>query len=155
MGSRQPNSSRQQTLARPAIISGRGLFHGVESKLRLMPGEPGTGIVFRRVDLSGKPEVLSHIDNVTSATRRTVVASRNGATVETIEHLMSAFAGLRVDNCIVEINSIEVPAVDGSCLPFCEAILEAGLNEQSLVRSEMWIDESHGVNDRAGNSGLK
>jgi UDP-3-O-acyl N-acetylglucosamine deacetylase len=141
---------RQQTLARPAVISGRGLFHGVDARLRLLPADPNTGIVFRRVDLAGKPEVLAHVDNVTSAPRRTVLASRTGAVVETTEHLLSALAGLQVDNCIIEINAPEVPAVDGSCLPFCEVILEAGLNSQSVQRNLMMIDESHGVNDRAG-----
>lgn len=141
---------RQQTLARTAMISGRGLFHGVEARLRLLPAEPGSGIVFRRVDLVGKPEVKAHVDNVTSAPRRTVLAASNGAFVETTEHLMSALAGLQVDNCIVEINAPEVPAVDGSCLPFCEAILEAGLNIQSAPRDLLIIDESQGVNDRAG-----
>jgi UDP-3-O-acyl N-acetylglucosamine deacetylase len=141
---------RQQTLARTAMISGRGLFHGVEARLRLLPAEPGSGIVFRRVDLVGKPEVKAHVDNVTSAPRRTVLAASNGAFVETTEHLMSALAGLQVDNCIIEINAPEVPAVDGSCLPFCEAILEAGLNIQSAPRDLLIIDESQGVNDRAG-----
>lgn len=141
---------RQQTLARTAMISGRGLFHGVEARLRLLPAEPGSGIVFRRVDLTGKPEVKAHVDNVTSAPRRTVLAASNGAFVETTEHLMSALAGLQVDNCIIEINASEVPAVDGSCLPFCEAILEAGLNIQSAPRDLLIIDESQGVNDRAG-----
>ncbi len=141
---------RQQTLARTAMISGRGLFHGVEARLRLLPAEPGSGIVFRRVDLTGKPEVKAHVDNVTSAPRRTVLAASNGAYVETTEHLMSALAGLQVDNCIIEINASEVPAVDGSCLPFCEAILEAGLNIQSAPRDLLIIDESQGVNDRAG-----
>ena len=141
---------RQQTLARTAMISGRGLFHGVEARLRLLPAEPGSGIVFRRVDLAGKPEVKAHVDNVTSAPRRTVLAAANGAFVETTEHLMSALAGLQVDNCIIEINAPEVPAVDGSCLPFCEAILEAGLNIQSAPRDLLILEESQGVNDRAG-----
>ena len=141
---------RQQTLARTAMISGRGLFHGVEARLRLLPAEPGSGIVFRRVDLAGKPEVKAHVDNVTSAPRRTVLAASNGAFVETTEHLMSALAGLQVDNCIIEINAPEVPAVDGSCLPFCEAILEAGLNIQSAPRDLLILEESQGVNDRAG-----
>jgi UDP-3-O-acyl N-acetylglucosamine deacetylase len=150
MSSQRPHRSRQQTLARAAVISGRGLFHGLEVKIRLLPAEPNTGIVFRRVDLAGRPEVRAHVDNVTSAPRRTVLASRTGAVVETTEHLMAALAGLHVDNCVVEINSIEVPAVDGSCLPFCEAILEAGMNVQSVSRSALILDESHGVHDRAG-----
>ena len=150
MSSEQSFKPRQQTLARAAILSGRSLFHGIDARLRLLPAEPDSGIVFRRVDLAGKPEVLAHVDNVTTAPRRTVIASRTGAVVETIEHLMSAFAGLQVDNCLVEINAREVPAVDGSCLPFCEAILEAGLNIQTSERSALVVEETHGVNDRAG-----
>ena len=140
----------QQTLARPAIVSGRGLFHGREARMRLLPAEPDTGIIFRRVDLPGRPEVFAHVNNVTSAPRRTVLASSSGAQVETVEHIMSAVAGLQLDNCIIEINNIEVPAVDGSCLPFCEAILEAGMNELPSPRRGIIIDESHSVNDRAG-----
>ncbi len=150
MSSIRSSELRQQTLARTATISGRGLFHGVDARVRLLPAEINTGIVFRRVDLAGKPEVSAHVDNVTSAPRRTVLASRSGAVVETIEHLMSALAGLRVDNCLVEINAPEVPAVDGSCLPFCDAILEAGLNAQSAIRETLIVEESHSVNDRAG-----
>ncbi len=142
--------SMQQTLTRATRIAGQGLFHGVRVTARLCPAEPDTGIVFRRVDLRQSPEVSAHVDNVTSAPRRTVLASPSGAVVETIEHLMAAFAGLQVDNCLVEIDSIEVPAVDGSCLPFCEAILAAGLTRQSKATSVLTIEDSHGVNDRAG-----
>lgn len=150
MSSARPHRSQQQTLARPAAISGKGLFHGIDAKVRLLPAEAGTGVVFRRTDLAGRPQVHAHVDNVTSATRRTVLASRNGATIETVEHLLAALAGLRVDNCIVEINAIEVPAMDGSCLPFCEVILEAGLHELSGPRETLFIEVPQHVNDRRG-----
>ena len=150
MSSARPQRSRQQTLARPAAISGKGLFHGIHAEMRLLPAEPGTGVVFRRTDLAGRPQVSAHIDNVLSATRRTVLKSRAGATVETVEHLLAALTGLHVDNCVVEINAIEVPAVDGSCLPFCEMILEAGLTQQSVLRATLFIEEPQSVNDRRG-----
>ncbi len=150
MSSEQTHRSQQQTLARPALIAGHGLFHGLDVKVRLRPADPGTGIVFRRVDLKDRPEVAAHVDNVRSAARRTVLASRSGAVVETVEHLMAALAGLQVDNCLVEIDSLEVPAVDGSSMPFCEAILAAGLVQQSARRSLLSVEESQGVNDRAG-----
>jgi UDP-3-O-acyl N-acetylglucosamine deacetylase len=150
MSFEQTHESQQQTLARPALIAGRGLFHGVDCKVRLLPAEPNTGIVFRRVDTKQRPEVAAHVDNVTSAMRRTVLASHTGAVVETVEHLMAAFAGLRLDNCLVEINAVEVPAVDGSSMPFCEAILAAGLVRQSCHRNVFVVEASHGVNDRAG-----
>ncbi len=141
---------QQQTLSRPALIAGRGLFHGIDAKLRLRPAGPDTGIVFRRVDLKDRPEVAAHVDNVASSSRRTVLSSSTGAVVETVEHLMAALAGLQVDNCLIEIDAIEVPAVDGSSLPFCEAILAAGLTVQESERSILVVEESHGVNDRAG-----
>ncbi len=150
MSIEQTHQSPQQTLARPALIAGQGLFHGIDVRMRLLPAESGTGIVFRRVDLKARPEVAAHVDHVKSASRRTVLASRSGAVVETIEHLMAALAGLQIDNCIVEIDAIEVPAVDGSCMPFCEAILAAGLSQQSTTRSLLSVEESQGVNDRAG-----
>jgi len=150
MSFQQTHQSPQQTLARPALIAGQGLFHGIDVRMRLLPAESGTGIVFRRVDMKARPEVAAHVDNVKSASRRTVLASRSGAVVETIEHLMAALAGLQVDNCLVEIDAIEVPAVDGSCMPFCEAILAAGLTQQSTARSLLSVEESQGVNDRAG-----
>ena len=150
MSFEQTHRSQQQTLARPALIAGQGLFHGIDVKLRLRPADPGTGIVFRRVDLKDRPEVVAHVDNVRSAARRTVLASRSGAVVETVEHLMAALAGLQVDNCLVEVDSLEVPAVDGSSMPFCEAILAAGLTQQSIARSHLSVEESQGVNDRAG-----
>lgn len=150
MSAEQTHCSQQQTLARPALIAGQGLFHGLDVKVRLRPADPGTGIVFRRVDLVDRPEVAAHVDHVRSAPRRTVLASRSGAVVETVEHLMAALAGLQVDNCLVEIDSLEVPAVDGSSMPFCEAILAAGLVQQSTRRSLLSVEESQGVNDRAG-----
>lgn len=115
----------------------------------MLPAEPDTGIVFRRVDLPRRPEVRAHVSNVTSAPRRTVLSSHSGAVVETVEHVLAALAGLQIDNCLIEINAPEVPAVDGSCLPFCEALLEAGLNLQSERRTVFRVDESHSVNDPA------
>ena len=150
MSFERTHRSQQQTLSRPALIAGQGLFHGVDVKVRLHPAEPGTGIVFRRVDMKNRPEVAAHVDHVRSAARRTVLASRSGAVVETVEHLMAALAGLQVDNCLVEIDAIEVPAVDGSSMPFCEAILAAGLIQQSPTRSLLSVEHSQGVNDRAG-----
>ena len=150
MSFEQTHRSQQQTLARSAQIAGQGLFHGIEARIRLLPADPDTGIVFRRVDLKHRPEVSAHVDYVISARRRTVLSSRSGAVVETVEHLMAAMAGLHLDNCVVEISGVEVPAVDGSSMPFCEAILAAGLVKQSCQRELRTLQDSHGVNDRAG-----
>ena len=139
----------QSTLAGPATLSGRSLFHGLDSRVRLLPADEDTGIVFRRTDRSGKPTIVARVENVVNMARRTVL-SANGATVETVEHLMAALAGLRVDNCIVEVNSQELPAVDGSCLPFCEAILEQGIAQQTKLRRIFHVHEAHAT---AGDGG--
>lgn len=148
---REHESPRQQqmTLAGPAVVSGRGLFHGINVRVRLLPAREHTGILFRRVDLPGRPEIAARVENVTSATRRTVLA-QNGASVETTEHLLAALAGLQVDNCIVEINAPELPAVDGSALPFCEAILDAGTERQSAERRVFAVRESLAVGGEGG-----
>lgn len=120
----------QQTLSRVVEIAGCGLFHGREVCVRLLPAAADAGVVFRRVDLAGAPEVPALVDYAVCGGRRTVL--RNGAAaVETTEHLLAALAGLQIDNCIVELDAGEVPAVDGSCLPFCEAILDAGVQMQN------------------------
>lgn len=147
-------SGMQQTLARPAALSGRGLFHGVDARIRMLPASEDTGIVFRRVDLQGRPEIPARTEFVIPGSRRTILASA-GATVETTEHLLAALAGLQVDNCVVEIRGPEVPAVDGSCLPFCEAILEAGLNQQSARRRVYCISRCQRVSDPAAEQWLE
>ncbi len=125
----------QQTLACDVEIVGRGLFHGCDVSVRLLPAAAGAGVVFRRIDLAGAPEVPALVDYAVSGARRTIL--RNGAAVvETTEHLLAALAGLRIDNCIVELDASEVPAVDGSCLPFCEAILRAGIQSLDVPAAE-------------------
>ncbi len=144
----------QQTLARPAVMSGRGLFHGVDARIRMLPAPENFGIAFRRVDLPERPEIAARTEFVVPGSRRTILASR-GATVETVEHLLAALAGLRVDNCLVEIRGPEVPAVDGSCLPFCEAILEAGINQQSAARRLITVDRCQRISDPASEQWLE
>lgn len=132
----------QTTLGKPVRFSGRGLFHGVNAGVRLLPADDDTGIIFRRVDLAGKPEIPARVEYVRSAARRTVLGAR-GATVETVEHLMAALAGLQIDNCIVEIDAPEVPAGDGSCSIFCDAITNAGTTTLIAPRKYLRIPEAH------------
>jgi len=128
-------AATQSTLAATANIRGRGLFHGIPAKVRIHPAPENHGIVFRRVDLTGRPTIDASVDNVRRVPRRTVITDGGHARVETIEHLMSALAGLRVTNCLIDVSGPELPAVDGSALPYCEAILEAGLCAQSAAAS--------------------
>ena len=118
---------RQNTIAKPVELTGRGLFHGIEAAVTLLPAEDHTGIVFRRTDRPDTPDIPAHVQNVTKVPRRTVLEVVRGVQVETVEHIMAALAGLHIDNVIVEINAPEFPASDGSCIEFCERLLEAGV----------------------------
>jgi UDP-3-O-[3-hydroxymyristoyl] N-acetylglucosamine deacetylase/3-hydroxyacyl-[acyl-carrier-protein] dehydratase len=96
--------------------------------MTLRPAEPNTGIVFRRIDIAGAPSVKADVDNVIETTRSTTIEA-NGASVSTIEHLMAALVGNKVDNAVIEINSSEVPILDGSSEPFVEIIQQAGIQK--------------------------
>jgi UDP-3-O-[3-hydroxymyristoyl] N-acetylglucosamine deacetylase len=95
----------------------------------LKPAAPGTGIHFVRSDLTGDNQIAARIENVSTVRLGTTIANGAGASVATVEHLMSAFAGLGVDDAIVEIDGPETPAMDGSAAPFVDLIRQAGLKE--------------------------
>ncbi len=130
----------QRTILKPVEVSGRGLFTGVESTIRFRPALPYSGITFVRIDQPDPIRVAASVDNVSKRARRT--ALRNGTvTIETVEHCLSACAGLRIDNLDIELSGDEVPGVDGSCLPFVSMIQEAGIAEQDAEREVYTISE--------------
>jgi UDP-3-O-[3-hydroxymyristoyl] N-acetylglucosamine deacetylase/3-hydroxyacyl-[acyl-carrier-protein] dehydratase len=131
----QPNNNTefQHTLASEVAIRGVGIHTGQNVKMVLKPADPNTGIVFKRVDLSGSPSVKADVDNVVETTRSTTIES-NGARVSTIEHLMAALVGNQVDNVIIEIDGTEVPILDGSSGPFVESIRKAGIKKQDAAK---------------------
>lgn len=137
----------QQTLARPALLSGVSLFHGFPSTVRLLPADSGTGIQFRRCDLSAPVDLPATCEFLTREPRRTVL-ERQGQRVETVEHLMAALAGLSIDNCVVEVDAPELPAFDGSCRPFCDAILDAGLQPQDQQAAVVRVGGVHQCQSR-------
>lgn len=120
---------KQQTIATEVTYSGISLHRGVRTALRMLPAPENTGIVFRRIDLPGKPEVLAHASNVVDV-RRATTLSNGAATVVTIEHVMASFHALGIDNCIVEMNDIEPPIADGSAIEFVNMIEKATIVEQ-------------------------
>ncbi|MDG2293567.1 MAG: UDP-3-O-acyl-N-acetylglucosamine deacetylase, partial [Methylophilaceae bacterium] len=113
--------------------TGVGLHNGKKVKLTLLPAAIDTGIVFRRTDLPGKPEIQATPDAV-SDTRMSSALEKNGARVATVEHLMSALAGLGVDNIVVELDDAEVPIMDGSSGPFIFLLQSAGIVEQTSAK---------------------
>ncbi len=124
---------QQHTLASEVSLSGIGLHTGVTVNLRLCPAPAHTGVVFKRTDLDGFViEAQSrHVARVSYATS----LMKKGVLISTTEHLLSALAGLGVDNAIVEIDNLELPIVDGSALPFVKLIRQAGLRAQRARRT--------------------
>jgi len=121
-------------------IGGAGLFTGEQVTLRFAPAAPDTGVVFVRQDQRPPIEIPARVQNVAKRLRRTSI--RNGTVeIETIEHCMSALAGLEIDNVVVEISGNEVPSLDGSCLPFVEKLKEAGTVAQDRPRQVFRIPE--------------
>jgi len=136
----------QRTIQKPAEVEGPGLFGGQKSRVRLLPAPPGSGVSFVRVDLPGKPRLPVNPDTVTTKFRRSAVSGEN-AEIETIEHLMSAIGGLELDNLEIEIDASEVPNVDGSSLPFVQAIRGAGIAEQPEPKKVHVVREPISVTD--------
>lgn len=120
----------QRTVKGSAAISGIALHTGARATVRLNPAPENTGIVFRRVDVPGAPEVKALASNVVEVQRGTTIACGK-AVVYTVEHIMSALNAYRIDNCIVEMDGMEPPICDGSSLPYTDLILEAGIEEQN------------------------
>lgn len=137
---------RQRTIARPAEVRGIGFFHGADVTVRFHPAEPDAGIVFRRVDLPDAPAIPARLDAVVPSQRRTTIR-RGEASVEMIEHVMAALAGLQVDNAVVEIDAGECPGCDGSSHRFVEAIDEAGVVEQDRIRPSLVVEESMSIRE--------
>jgi UDP-3-O-[3-hydroxymyristoyl] N-acetylglucosamine deacetylase len=116
---------RQTTLARAVSISGHGLHTGEKVSITLLPAPAYTGYVFRRTDLNNFeiPAAPQFVARVSYAT----TLMRQGVMISTVEHLLAALLGSGIDNCIIEIDSLEVPILDGSSEPFIELIERAGI----------------------------
>ena len=136
----------RQTLARPSVVlSGAGLHSGAGASVRLLPAMAGTGLVFRRqTDGQEIPALAANVFETSRCTRLKL----GGFEVQTVEHILSALAGLGVDDAVVEIDGPEVPAMDGSAAPFAAAILDAGLREQSGTAAPLTLTQSVFVSER-------
>jgi UDP-3-O-[3-hydroxymyristoyl] N-acetylglucosamine deacetylase / 3-hydroxyacyl-[acyl-carrier-protein] dehydratase len=137
----QQAKRRQRTLAHAALVHGQGFFHGSDVTLRFRPAGPGTGVVFERTDLPGRPRVPARIDRVVPSARRTTIR-QGDAVVEMTEHVMAAFAGMHVDNCVVEIDAAECPGCDGSSRTFVDAFEQVGIVEQDRMRDVLVLESS-------------
>ncbi|MEP6590744.1 MAG: UDP-3-O-acyl-N-acetylglucosamine deacetylase [Gemmatimonadota bacterium] len=119
----------RRTLAGSTELSGTGLHTGALTTVRLLPGEPGTGIRFRRTDLPGMPTIPARSGQVDATERRTGLAAGT-ATVQTVEHLLAAAHALQLDDLLIDLDGPEPPILDGSFLPWLDALEAAGVSER-------------------------
>ncbi len=126
----------QRTLAAPAEVRGVGFVTGAKSRVRFVPAAADTGLVFVRTDLPYRPLTPARPDRVTSTARRTTLGTlETGVTL--VEHVLAALSGLRVDNCVIELDAAEPPGLDGSAKGFTDALADAGVVLQS-ARRPVW-----------------
>ena len=137
---------KQRTLKNVIRATGVGLHTGEKVYLTLRPAAPDTGIVFRRIDLEPPVDVHASYSNVTD-TRLSSTIENDGVRVATVEHLMSAFAGLGIDNAWVDVSAPEVPIMDGSSGPFVFLIQSAGITEQPKAKRFIRIKKTVKVED--------
>src|SRR5579871_884725 len=131
----------QRTLKNSIRATGVGLHTGKKVLMTLRPASPDTGIVFRRTDLPRPIDIRAHAQHVGDTMMGTTLQSGE-VKISTVEHLLSAFAGLGVDNALVEVSSGEVPIMDGSAGPFVFLIQSAGIEEQRAPKRFIRIRES-------------
>ena len=117
----------QKTLSNKISFKGIGIHTGIGVNLNILPASPNTGIIFKRVDLKSKNIVYPNYLNVSDTTLCTTISNEFGTKVSTIEHLMGALYGVGVDNAIIELDSQEVPIMDGSAKTFVDSINKVGL----------------------------
>ena len=122
----------QTTLAKKISFSGIGIHTGAPVNLNVLPSSPNSGIIFKRVDLPDNNIIIPNFENVSEATLCTTISNQYGVKVSTIEHLMAAFLGLGIDNAIVELDSQEVPILDGSAKDFVKILKKVGLKESDI-----------------------
>jgi len=137
----------QKTINKNISFKGVGLHSGLEVSMTIKPAEPNSGIIFKRIDLKENNIIIPNVFNVSSAVFCTTISNENGASVSTIEHLMGALYGLGVDNALIEIDSQEVPILDGSAKLFVEAISNAGIQNSDAPIKIIKIEKKIEFND--------
>ncbi len=137
----------QQTLKESFVFEGIGLHSGKPVKIKFLPAEPDTGVVFVRSDLAEKTKIIALADQVTSTQRATTLGNGTNK-VFTVEHILAALYLMGIDNCQIEMNSPEPPAADGSSKIYCELILKAGILPQDTLLRYLIVEKSFQVDDQ-------
>src|SRR5437870_9428006 len=135
----------QQTLRTAVEFSGIGLHTGEHASVRILPAPADKGIVFRRVDLDNF-ELLADVASVARVAYATTLMSR-GVWISTVEHLLSAVYGVGIDNAYIELDNFEVPILDGSALPYTEAIARVGIVRQNRLRRYIRVTKEFVLTD--------
>ena len=137
----------QRTLANPAELVGVGLVTGTPARVRLRPAPADAGVAFVRTDRKGSVAIPARAESVSDTARRTTLG-RGEDSVTLVEHLLAALAGMRVDNCLIEIDGPEVPGLDGSAAGFAKAIAGAGVVTQPARKAVVSVSTATTVCDR-------
>ena len=137
----------QKTVKNSLSIKGIGLHTGEPVNIKINPAEPNTGIVFKRTDLNNNNYIIPSVFNVTNTSFCTTVSNEFGVKVSTIEHLMGALFGLGVDNALIEVDSEEVPILDGSAKEFVEKINLVGIKSSNIPIKIIKIEKKVSIKD--------
>ena len=125
----------QKTILKQIEFKGIGLHSGLESRIKIIPADENEGINFKRTDLEQNNIIKANFENVFSAKLCTTIQNEFNANISTVEHLLAALYITGIDNALIEINSSEVPIMDGSSKEFVETILKIGVKEQKVKES--------------------
>ncbi|MEW6380344.1 MAG: UDP-3-O-acyl-N-acetylglucosamine deacetylase [bacterium] len=134
--------SYQRTIRERISCTGIGLHSGKKSKMTLVPAEPDSGIRFQRTDVPGKGCLIEASYRNLATVNYATTLSKDGQSVQTVEHLLAAVAGVGIDNLLIEIDSEEVPIMDGSSAPFVFLLQEAGILEQPAPKKYLKIKKA-------------
>ena len=137
----------QKTINKTILISGIGLHTGQKVNIKIKPAEPNSGIVFKRIDLKNNNYVIPGVFNVTNTSFCTTVTNEFGVSVSTIEHLMGALFCTGIDNALIEIDSQEVPILDGSAKQFVENINLSGIRDSNVPIKIIKIEKKVSISD--------
>lgn len=138
---------KQRTIKEAFTLSGVGLHTGVESTATFKPAEPNTGYVIKRVDIEGEPIIPANADYVKFVDRASCL-EKDGIQIFTLEHALSALYGCEIDNCLIELNTSELPILDGSAKLYVEQIEKVGTEEQDELREYYEVNEKISYKDK-------
>ena len=149
------SSLNQKTIKKAIKLNGIGLHTGKKVSMKINPAEPNSGIVFKRIDLKSNNIIIPNVFNVSNASYCTTITNELGVSVSTIEHLMGAFYGIGIDNAFVEIDSQEIPIMDGSAKIFVEEILKSGIQVSETPIKIIKIEKEVNLNIKEKNISIK